>query len=120
MSVSRDANMEVHWPLFRKNTKSVSLVVLRGGCLDRPVCIDPPLSPRRFDRGDPLLCQRLVPCAAELPCVAWHVRLAGVFGLNVEPEVGDGDVVGVDGGEEFADLGRDGFAGDACGLGAGA
>lgn len=82
-----------------------------------PVRIDAPFPPRGFDRGDPLLGQRLVARAAELPRVAFDARVAGVFGFNVEPEVLDGDVVVVDGGEEFLDLRVDGLAGYAGWLG---
>ena len=82
-----------------------------------PVRIDAPFAARGFYGGDPLLGQRLVAGAAELPRVAFDAGVVGVFGFNVEPEMLDGDAVVVDGGEEFADLRGDGLAGYAGWLG---
>ena len=84
------------------------------------ISINPPLPPRRLNSRHPLLRQRLIPRRAELERVTWDVRLGCVFGLDVQPEIVDGDFVVVDCGEELADLRGDGFAGYACGLGSGA
>lgn len=135
MSVSRDANMEVHWPLFlrereRSQSLRLSCLVLLGvkqfglhyglqfgQTANSPVRIDPPFPSRSFDGGDPLLGQRLVAGAAELPRVAFDAGVAGVFGFDVQPEVVDGDLAAVDCGEELADLRGDGLAGYAGWLG---
>lgn len=84
------------------------------------ISINPPLPPCRLNSRDPLLRQRLIPRRAELKRITLDARLGCVFGFNVQPEVVYGDFVVVDCGEELTDLGGDGFAGYACGLGSGA
>ena len=77
--------------------------------------IDPPRPARRLDGSDPLLGQGLVVGAAELPAIALRA-VVSAGGLDVDPEVGDLDVVVVDGFEEGVELCFDGFAGDTvCG-----
>lgn len=82
------------------------------------ISINPPLPAATLQRRNPLLRERFIAGRTQLPRVA-GVAARGAGGLDVEPEVVDGDGVGVDGGEEFGELGLDGLAGDAVG-GAGA
>ena len=78
------------------------------------ISIDPPRLPRRFDRSDPLLSERLIPRVAQLPGIArrgvW-ARRAGRF--DVEPVVCWREARCGDGGEEGGYLGGDWFAGYA-------
>lgn len=78
------------------------------------VSINPPLPARPLQRRNPLFRERLITRSTQLPRVA-GVAGGRAGGLDVEPEVVYRDGVGVDGGEEFGELGLDGFAGDAVG-----
>lgn len=78
------------------------------------VGVNSPFPAACLQRGDPLLRERLVTGRAQLPRVA-RVAARGAGGLDVEPEVVDGDTVGVDGCEELVELGLNGLAGDPVG-----
>jgi len=78
------------------------------------ISINPPLPAACLQRRNPLLRGRLVTGRAQLPRVT-RVAARGAGGLDIEPEVVDGDGVGVDGGKEFVELGLDGLAGDPVG-----
>ena len=96
---------------WEKRTETGKKVNVRVG-------INSPFPPRRLDGRNPLLRQRFIARRAQLPRVT-RVSSCGTARFDVEPEVVDGDAVGVDGGEEVVELGLDGFAGHAAG-GAGA
>ena len=91
-------------PLAAVLKKRQSLL-LRRSFQRLPVRVDSPFPPRTLDRSDPLLGQSLIAGTSQLPGVTLHARLARIFGFDVEPEVVDRDVVAVNGGEKFADLG---------------
>ena len=115
------ANIDVHWPL-QDSTPPISIST--NPLLSRPqylrISINPPFPPCRLNSRDPLFRQRLIPRRTKLPRITLDVRLASIFGFDVQPEVVDRDFVVIDRGEELADLSGDGLAGYACGLGAGA
>ena len=81
---------------------------------DVRISINSPLPARSLERRHPLLRQRLISRRTELPRVA-RVASGGAGGFDIEPEVVHDDVVGVDGVEEFVELGLDRLAGDAVG-----